>query len=356
MRIAVDVMGGDHAPDAILKGCVAALDDLPKGDTLVLVGPRHVIQDYLDDRGVKDTRVEIEHADEVIHMDESPAKAVRAKPESSIVKMARLGSEKAPRATDHSGPGAHCEVVLSAGNTGACVAAGIMHMRRLSHVHRPGIAVTMPAFKGPVVMIDCGANPEPKPVHLWQYAVMAAEVAKCTLGIQNPRIAQMNIGSEEAKGTDIVKQTRDLLKATPGMNYVGYVEGRDLFEGVADVIVTDGFVGNTMLKMAEGLAKSLFGALAAEIINYDPHLMSQIEPVFRNIYKNNDYHEHGGAPLLGVNGAMFIAHGSSEAKTIKNAIRNCRNFVNSGVNDAIRKRLDEVGSLGGVLANVGVDA
>ncbi|MFN9975490.1 MAG: phosphate--acyl-ACP acyltransferase, partial [Phycisphaerae bacterium] len=144
MRIAVDVMGGDHAPDAILKGCVAALEDLPKDDTLVLVGPRHVIQDYLDDRGVKDTRVEIEHADEVIHMDESPAKAVRAKPESSIVKMARLGSEKAPK----SGPGAYCDVVLSAGKTGACVAAGIMHMRRLSHVHRPGIAVSLPAFKG----------------------------------------------------------------------------------------------------------------------------------------------------------------------------------------------------------------
>ncbi|MBX3380417.1 MAG: phosphate acyltransferase PlsX [Phycisphaeraceae bacterium] len=351
MRIAVDVMGGDHAPDAILKGCVAALEDLGRDDRLILVGPRDLIQDYLTDRAVHDERIEIEHAPDMIGMEESPAKAVRSKKESSIVKMALLGSEKAPE----SGPSARADVVLSAGNTGACVSAGIMHMKRLPKVHRPGIAVTVPAFKGPVVMIDCGANPEPKPTHLWQYGVMAAELARIVHGIENPRVAQMNIGSEEAKGTDTVKQTRDLLRATPGLNYVGYVEGRDLFDGNADVIVTDGFVGNTLLKMAEGLAKSIFSALATEIMTQDPGLMLQIEPVFKQIWKKNDYHEYGGAPLLGVNGAMFIAHGSSEAKTIKNAIRNCRRFVSSGVNDVIARRLEEVSFVAANLTEAGAE-
>jgi glycerol-3-phosphate acyltransferase PlsX len=339
-------MGGDNAPDAILKGCAAALEDLGPQDRLILVGARKLIEDYLQDRAIRDPRVEIEDADEVIGMDESPAKAVRAKRNSSIVKMALLGSEKAPT----SGPGARADVVLSAGNTGACVSAGIMHMKRLPKVHRPGIAVTVPAFKGPVVMIDCGANPEPKPSHLWQYALMAAEFTRTVHGIQNPRVAQMNIGSEEAKGTDIVRQTRDLLRATPGLNYVGYVEGRDLFDGNADVIVTDGFVGNTLLKMAEGLAKSIFSALVTEILTTDPGLMVQIEPVFKAIWKKNDYHEYGGAPLLGVNGAFFIAHGSSEARSIRAAIRNCRKYVESGVNAAMGRRLETVGSVGGALA------
>ncbi len=152
----------------------------------------------------------------------------------------------------------------------------------------------------------------------------------------------MNIGSEEAKGTGIIKQARDLLKNTPGINYIGYIEGRDFFEGVADVVVTDGLVGNTLLKAAEGFAKSLFKAIATEMFAIDPGLVSAFEPVVKSIYKKNDYHEYGGAPLLGVNGACFIAHGSSEARTIKAAIRNCRNFHNGKVNQEIVKRLAEV--------------
>jgi glycerol-3-phosphate acyltransferase PlsX len=152
----------------------------------------------------------------------------------------------------------------------------------------------------------------------------------------------MNIGSEEAKGTGIIKQTRDLLRATPGMNYIGYVEGRDFFEGVADVVVTDGLVGNTLLKAAEGMAKSLFKAIAHEILEQKPQLMLEFEPIVKAIYAKNDYHEYGGAPLLGVNGACFIAHGSSEARTIRAAIRNCRRFVQSGCNPAIVERLAEV--------------
>jgi len=335
MRIAVDIMGGDHAPDAILKGCVAALQDLSPDDTLVLVGPQDLLRDFLKERNCNDSRIEIAHASEVIAMDESPTKAVRGKGDSSIVRMAQLGSKNAAN---------RCDAVLSAGNTGACVAAAMLHMRRLPHVMRPAIAVTVPSFHGAFVLTDAGANPEPKAEHLWQYGVMADVLARKLLKIENPRVAVMNIGSEEAKGTGLIKQTRDLLKATPGLNYVGYIEGRDMFEGVADVVVTDGLVGNTLLKASEGMAKSLFKAIAEEIVNADPtlDLMGRFEPIVKTIYAKNDYHEHGAAPLLGVNGACLIAHGSSEARTIRAAIRNCRTFVNSGVTPRIIERLAEV--------------
>ena len=333
MRIAVDVMGGDHAPDAILKGCLDALPNLADSDTLVLIGPSALINEQLDERGVRDHRLEILDAPDVIPMDESPTKAVRQRTDSSIVKMAVAGSHKVDNPVD---------VVISAGNTGACVAAGIMHMKRLPGVHRPGIAVTIPAFHGPIVLCDAGANPEPRGTHLWQYGVMADILARETLGIENPRVALMNIGSEEGKGSELVKNARDLLKATPGLNFTGYIEGRDFFAGAADVIITDGFVGNTVLKMAEGMAKSLFQAIAQEIFELDPNLAIQFEPVVKQIYAKNDYHEYGGAPLLGVNGAMMIAHGSSESRTITAAIRNARELIAHGVNDHIVKRIAEV--------------
>jgi glycerol-3-phosphate acyltransferase PlsX len=345
MRLAVDVMGGDHAPDVVLKGSIEALPHIGETDQLVLVGPRDIIEDYLTERGIKDPRLVVEHAPDVIEMGESAAKAVRSKPDSSIVRMARLGSQKVEATI-------RADAVLSAGNTGACVSAAIMQMKRLPGVHRPGIAVTIPAFHGPVVLCDAGANPEPKATHLWQYGVMAEVYARQVLKIERPRVAQMNIGSEEAKGTGLIKQTRDLLKATPGLNYIGYIEGRDFFDGAADVVVTDGFVGNTLLKMAEGLAKSLFAAIAHELFVTDADLAMRLEPVVKKIYAKNDYHEHGGAPLLGVNGAMMIAHGSSEARTIRAAIRKMREFVASGVNPAIMARLMELKDCP-ELANVG---
>lgn len=331
-------MGGDHAPDAIIKGCIQALDDLPQGDTLVLVGRGALIREFLDERGIdwkNDPRVEIVDAEQVIEMGDSAA-MVRQKKDSSITRMHQLGAEGHPQ---------RCDGVLSAGNTAACVTAATLFMKRLPCAQRPGIAVTIPAFHGPLILIDAGANPDPKPEHLWQYGVMADVMARHTLGIPNPRVGLMNIGSEEAKGTDVIKQTRDLLKLTPGINYIGYVEGRDFFEGAADVIVTDGLVGNTLLKGAEGMAKSLFKAIAAELLEFDPTLVPKFEPVVKRIYAKNDYHEHGGAPLLGINGVCFIAHGSSEARTIKAAVRNCRDFVRKGVTGAIAYRLAEIDAL-----------
>jgi glycerol-3-phosphate acyltransferase PlsX len=333
MRLAVDVMGGDHAPEAILKGCVGALRELGAQDELLLVGPEDLIREMLAEWGITDARLSIVHAPEVIGMHEPPAMAVRSRTESSIVKMSLLGSSKVE---------SPCEVVLSAGNTGACVTAAIMNMKRLPGVHRPGIAVTIPAFHGPIVLCDAGANPEPKATHLWQYGIMADTYAKQVLKIAHPRVALMNIGSEEAKGSDLVKEARSLLRNTPDLNYIGYVEGRDFFAGAADVIITDGFVGNTILKMAEGMAKSLFEAIASEIFEADPELALQFEPIVKQIYAKNDYHEYGGAPLLGVNGAMMIAHGSSQPRTITAAIRNSKAFIQTGVNEAIVARIAEI--------------
>ncbi len=334
MRLAVDVMGGDNAPDAIVRGCIDALKLLDADDHLLLVGDEAVIQDIFTERGgVSDGRLEILHCADVIEMHESPAKAVRGKPDSSIVRMVLAGSQKAE---------IPCDAVLSCGNTGACVSAATMHMKRLAGVHRPGIAVTVPAFHGPVVLCDAGANPQPRASHLWQYGLMAEQLAKHAHGIESPRVGLINIGAEEAKGTGLTREVHDLLKATPDLNYIGYVEGRDFFDGATDVVVADGFVGNTILKMAEGLAKSLFKAIAHEIFETDPELALQFEPVVKQIYAKNDYHEYGGAPLLGVNGGCVIAHGSSEARTVTNAIRNCKTYVTSHVNDAIVERLDSV--------------
>jgi len=336
MRIAVDVMGGDHAPDAILKGCLDALPLLAPEDRLVLIGAQRDIQEVLTERRIRDERIEVVACTQVIGMHESPVEAVRAKPDSSIVRMAELGSRRST---------SPCDVVLSAGNTGACVAAATMTMRRLPGVHRPGIAVTIPGFHGPIVLCDAGANPEPRPSHLWQYGIMADTLARTVLGIARPRVALMNIGSEEGKGTELINRSHELLKATPGMNYVGFIEGRDFFDGAADVIVTDGFVGNTLLKLAEGLARSLIAGIAAELFSVNPELAFQLEPAFKQFYAKKDYHEFGGAPLLGVNGVCVIAHGSSEARTIKSAIRNCRGYVSAGLNDAIVKRLAEVSGI-----------
>lgn len=333
MRLAVDVMGGDHAPDAILNGCIQSLPILGPSDELVLVGPEAMIRDVLADRGVNDARLSIHHTTEVIEMGESPVDAVRGKKDSSLVQMALLGSAKAAK---------RCDAVLSAGNTGACVAAATMHMRRLPHVHRPGIAVTIPTFRGPVVMSDVGGNPEPRATHLWQYGVMADEWARHVHKIENPRVAVINIGSEEGKGTGLIRQTAELLKNTPGMNYIGYVEGREVFNGGCDVVVTDGFIGNALLKMLEGMAKALVEAIFTELIADRPDVLMDLEPTFKKLGKKMDYHEYGGAPLLGVNGICVIAHGSSEARTIKSAIRNAKYYHETGFNAAAVARFEDL--------------
>ncbi|GDY05996.1 phosphate acyltransferase [Phycisphaerae bacterium] len=330
MRIGIDVMGGDNAPDEILKGCFAALANLAADDQLVLIGDAGLINEAIAERGIKSTHIEVVGTTEVIGMDESPVDAVRAKKDSSLVIMGRMASPKLPNRLD---------AIISAGNTGACVAAAQLHMRRLEGVIRPGIAVTVPTFAGPIVLIDVGANIEPKASHLAQYGVMGDIYARRVLGIENPRVALMNVGGEEQKGTQEVRDARDLLRATEGLNFTGFVEGRGVFNGQADVVITDGIVGNVMLKMAEGLSSGIFKALAKEVFAIDPTLASRLEPVVKSLYAKYDYHEYGGAPLLGVNGVCLISHGSSVARTITNAIRRAHNFVELGVNEEIVTRL-----------------
>ena len=332
MRVGVDVMGGDNAPEEIVSGCIAVLDQLRDDDVLVLAGPRKIVEDLLKKENADDPRLVILDTPDVIGMAESPVEAVRSKRDSSIVRLAQLASRKTDAAE-------RLDAWLSAGNTGACVTACAMHMRRLKGVHRPGIVVTVPTFAGPIILVDVGANIEPKPHHLAQYGVMGSVYAEEVLGIKNPRVALMNVGGEEQKGTADMKQARDLLRATGSLNFKGYIEGRAVFNGEADVIITDGVLGNVMLKLAEGLSTSIIQALAHEVGKVDPDLAQRVKPVIKNLYTQYDYHEYGGAPLMGANGYCIISHGSSKSRTICNTILRARQLVEIGMNETIIERL-----------------
>ncbi len=330
MRIGLDVMGGDNAPDAILEGAIGSLSILGRDDEIVLVGDAAVIKEFLSDRNVDDPRITVVGCTEVIGMGESPVEAVRGKKDASLVVLARLAGRKAENPID---------AMISAGNTGAFVAAAQMYLRRLPTVHRPGVAVTLPTFAGPVTLIDVGANLEPKPHHLAQYGVMGDVYAGLGLSVRKPRVALMNVGGEEQKGTSHTKQARDLLRADTSTNFIGYVEGRGVFNGEADVVITDAVVGNVMLKLAEGLSAGIFKSIAREVREIDPELGKRFEPVIKRIYAKHDYHEYGGAPLLGVAGICLICHGSSVGRTISSAVAQSKRFVESGMNKTITERL-----------------
>jgi glycerol-3-phosphate acyltransferase PlsX len=212
-------------------------------------------------------------------------------------------------------------------------------MRTLPGVSRPGIAVVLPTFHGPVVICDVGANISPKPKHLQQYAVMAAAYGESVCGLENPRVGLLSIGEEDAKGTTMVKDSRKLMRDEPLINFIGNVEGRDLFKGVVDVVVCDGFVGNIVLKFTEGMADGMFQTILAELQEFAPDLLEQFKPVMKKIYVKHDWQEYGGAPLLGVGGYCLICHGRSESRAIKNAIRVAKQLVNSGTNQKIVERI-----------------
>jgi glycerol-3-phosphate acyltransferase PlsX len=227
------------------------------------------------------------------------------------------------------------DAVVSAGNTGACVAAFQMRMRNLPGVNRPGIAVVFPTFKGPVAICDVGANIACKPMNLYQYGIMTSVYSKHLLKIENPRVGLMSIGAEDAKGNEVVKKTRELLKNDSNINFIGNIEGRDIFEGTCDVAVCEGFVGNVILKLTEGLVDGLFKAIKNELMEEKLRLVMKFKPVMKRIYKKYDYNTYGGALLLGVNGTAVICHGSSRSYTIKNAILASKNFYTEKVNEKI---------------------
>ncbi|MBN2019789.1 MAG: phosphate acyltransferase PlsX [Sedimentisphaerales bacterium] len=325
MRIAIDAMGGDLAPDAVISGSLLALESLEKGDEVILVGPKEVLEPKVQGRGGYSATLSIEHAPDVIGMDEPPVESLRKMPRSSISILAKLG--KLGKA----------DAVISAGNTGACVAAFQMRMRNLEGVNRPGIAVVFPTFTGPVTICDVGANIACKPINLYQYAVMSMIYARRLFGIQSPRIGLMSIGEEDAKGNENVKKAREFLKKDPKINFIGNIEGRDIFKGVCDVAVCDGFVGNVILKLTEGLVDGLFKAIKQEVMSQKMNFL--LAPIFKsimtNIYKKHDYNEYGGALLLGVNGTALICHGASEARTIKNAILISKKYYGERINEKI---------------------
>lgn len=330
MRAAVDVMGGDKAPAAILKGCWEAAPLLGPDDVVYLVGDETICREGLAASGLPDGQMalyKVVPTTEVVGMDESPVEAIRNKPNSSISVMCRMV------------PKGEADVVISAGNTGACVAAAQMRMRTLPGVSRPGIAVILPTFYGPIVICDVGANISPQPRHLQQYAIMAGAYATAVCGVESPRVGLLSIGEEDAKGTTMVKDARKLMRDEPQINFVGNVEGRDLFKGVVDVVVCDGFVGNIILKFTEGISEGLFQTILSELEEDAPDLLETFKPVMKKIYARHDWQEYGGAPLLGVGGYCIICHGRSDSKAIKNAIRVGKQLVNTSINKKIVDRI-----------------
>jgi len=323
MRIAIDAMGGDNAPDEIIAGVLESIEFLAEDDELILVGPEDEIEARLSSKPSRKGMISIVHAPDIIAMDDVPIESLRKKPKSSIAIIAKLAKRD------------QADAVISAGNTGACVAAFQMRMRNLPGVNRPGIAVVFPTPEGPVTICDVGANIACKPIHLYQYGVMASVYSKHLLGIENPRVGLMSIGSEDAKGNELVKKTRALMKSDSRMNFVGNIEGRDIFRGACEVVIAEGFVGNVILKLTEGLVDGLFKAIKQELMEEKIRLAMKFKPVMKRIYKKYDYNEYGGALLLGVNGTAVICHGSSQSRTIKSAILASKTFYTKKINDKI---------------------
>jgi len=329
MPIAVDAMGGDFAPQSAVEGAFrAAAED---GASILLVGHRGRLEAELRRHGRPDGRIEIVHADEVVGMDEPAITPIRKKRRSSIRLCAELVRE------------GQAQAMVSAGNTGAAMISAKMVMGTVTGVDRPALAAVLPNQGGKTVLLDVGANVDSKPVHLRQFAVMGHFYAQEVIGTHEPRIGLLSIGEEEGKGTELTREVFRVLQTT-GLNFIGNVEGRDVFNGSVDVIVCDGFVGNVVLKSAEALAE-LFGKMmraelaASARARLGYHLARKAFDRFR---VRTDYREYGAAPLLGVNGGCFIGHGRSNAWAIQNAIRRATEFSAARLDRQIRDKVAEL--------------
>ena len=307
LRIALDAMGGDSAPEATVAGAIRAARELPCD--IVLIGDQDAVTRQLA-RYPRASTLSVLHAPEAIGMDESPVASVRKKRRSSI----NIGMEGLREG--------RLDAFVSAGNTGAVVSAGTLLLGLLPGAERPGIALLLPGIKQETLLIDVGANIAPKPSHLLQYALMGEAYVRFVLERERPRVGLLNVGEEETKGTEFIRETYEMLERS-GVNFAGNAEGRDIFLGTFDVIVCDGFVGNVALKTAESLAKAI-GQVLKRSLDMSPitRLGAWLcQGAFQALRKEIDYAEHGGAPLLGVDGVCIIAHGASTAKAIKNALR-----------------------------------
>jgi len=337
MRIALDVMGGDHAPDSVVAGAIDASEEgiLHPGQT-ILVGDKDAIQkcvaghgfefclveDLLKDLPSEDSKVfPIFHASQVVEMDDKPAKVLRQKRDSSMAVATALVKQGI------------ADGVISAGNTGAMVASAMMQLKSLEGVRRPGIAVTIEGEDGPFTVIDVGANIAPKPLHLFHYGIMGSTLSHEKYGKKEPRVGLLNIGDEEGKGNALAKEAQELFRGS-GLNYKGNIEGQDVFLGVCDVIVTEGFVGNVLLKLSEGLATHLLHVVREELIRSGVR-PQVLESSLQAIVMRTDFSEYGGAHLLGVEGNVTICHGRSGRRAIKNAIKLTSDAVILQINDKI---------------------
>lgn len=329
MRIAVDAMGGDLGPGVVVEGALRALASLDSQAKILFVGDAAALEPLVAQR---DTRAEVVHAADVIGMHESPAAAVRRKPDASIAVAVRLLQQGA------------ADALLSPGNTGAVVAASLRGLGRVHKAQRPAIATLFPTEDRDCVLLDVGANADCRPGHLVQFAVMGSVFARIRLGLQQPRVGLLNIGEEASKGNELAVAAHALLRRS-GLNFVGNVEGRDLLRGQADVVVCDGFTGNVVLKFAESMLGFTRGLLRQRI---QGSLRGRaggwfLKPAFAHLRKRLDYQEFCGAPLLGVDGIVLIAHGKSSARAIESGVRAGAALVENRITKLISQRLQEIG-------------
>jgi len=327
MRIAIDAMGGDHGPSVIVPGAIAGARR--HGAALLLVGRRDAIESVLAVQDASGVDVEVVDASETIDMDDHPAQAVRRKADSSINVALRLVKE------------GRAQAMLSAGNSGAVMAASLMILGRIKGIDRPAITAGIPNAKaGFSLLLDLGAVTDPKPINLVQFAIMGQVYAQTVMGIANPRIGLVSNGEEPSKGNALVQHVHPLLQATRGLNFAGNVEGRDIAAGTVDVFVTDGFTGNVVLKTAEGVATMLVDLLRKEITSTLPRKIAalMLKPAFRKLGATLDYAAIGGAPLLGVDGAVIISHGRSNERAIENAVGACARAVEHDLAGTIARR------------------
>ncbi len=329
VKIAVDAMGGDHFPKPEVEGAYQAAKRL--GIPVVLVGNQTVVEQELNCfQDWRDLPIEIRHASEQVTMQDSAGRALREKKDSSIRVAARL-------VRDGSAQG-----VVSAGNTGAVMAIAKMVQGMIPGVHRPALASAFPTLSGtPAVMVDVGANVDSSPQMLAQFAVMGDIYSRCIFHTENPRVGLLSIGEEEHKGNELIHEAQPLLKSLKHINYIGNVEGTDLYRGSVDVVVCDGFVGNVALKVSEGLVEVVRQMLKEELSASSTRKVGALlaRGAFADFKKRVDYSEHGGAPLLGLNGICVICHGRSDAKAIRNAIRVAKEFAEGKLNEQIASEL-----------------
>lgn len=329
MRIAVDGMGGDYSPHAVVEGCIEALK-ANKEIEIILTGPTDLLNKELDKYEYNREKVTILDAKEIISNNEHPVMAIRRKKDSSLYRALELVKNK------------EADAVISAGSTGAFLAGATLVIGRIKGVNRPALAPVMPGKKGPFMVIDCGANAECKPINLVQFAIMGQTYFQSILNINNPTVGLINIGTEEEKGNELTKESYKLLKHAP-LNFVGNIEPREIPEGNVNVLVCDGFIGNTVLKMYEGVASTIFSTLKEEIMSSFRTKLggALLKPVFNKFKNDFDYKEYGGAAFLGVDGICIKAHGSSDGKAFKNAIKQAVIFHNNNIIDKIKVHIEE---------------